>query len=296
MKVRAITELRRRYPVTALLRLAELPRSTYYYHCKNTDKLDKYQKIKAEIQEIYAENKGRYGYRRIHAELHNRGYSINHKTVQRLMKELGLFCKVRMKKYNSYRGSIGKAAPNLLNRNFHAEKPLSKLVTDVTEFQMDGQKLYLSPIIDLYNGEVISYNLSCHPDMEQVRDMLKKAFTRIPDNSHAVLHSDQGWQYRMEEYQEKLKGKGIIQSMSRKATCLDNAVAENFFSLLKTELIYLESFENIEALSAGIEEYIEYYNQKRIKLRLNGMSPVAYRQAQEKRSVVCNTAILPCQG
>lgn len=294
MKVRAITELGQRYPVTALLQFAGLPRSTYYYHCEKAEKPDKYQKIKAEIQEIYAENKGRYGYRRIHAELRNRGYGINHKTVQRLMKELGLFCKVRMKKYNSYRGSVGKSAPNLLSRDFHAEKPLKKLVTDVTEFQMDGQKLYLSPIIDLYNGEVISYNLSRHPDMEQVRDMLKKAFTRIPDNSHAMLHSDQGWQYRMQEYQDKLREKGLIQSMSRKATCLDNAVAENFFSLLKTELIYLESFETIEELAAGIEEYIEYYNTKRIKLRLNGMSPVAYRQ--EKCGAVDNTVTLPSQG
>lgn len=295
MKVRAITELGQKYSVSALLRFAGLPRSTYYYHCKNAEKPDKYQEIKAEIQNIFEENKGRYGYRRIWTELRNRGYGINHKTVPRLMKELGLFCRVRMRKYNSYRGNVGKAAPNLLNRDFHAEEPLKKLVTDVTEFQKDGKKLYLSPIIDLYNGEVISYNLSNHPDMEQIRDMLNKAFMRIPDNSHAMLHSDQGWQYRMEEYQEKLKEKGIIQSMSRKATCLDNAVAENFFSLLKTELIYIQNFETIADLADGIGAYIQYYNEKRIKLRLNGMSPVAYRLAQEKR-VARDTAMPICQG
>ena len=295
MKVRAIAELGQTYSVSALLRFAGLPRSTYYYHCKSAERPDKYQEIKGEIQNIFEENKGRYGYRRIWTELRSRGYGINHKTVQRLMKELGLFCRVRMRKYNSYRGNVGKAAPNLLNRDFHAEEPLKKLVTDVTEFQKDGKKLYLSPIIDLYNGEVISYNLSNHPDMEQIRDMLNKAFMRIPDNSHALLHSDQGWQYRMEEYQEKLKRKGIIQSMSRKATCLDNAVAENFFSLLKTELIYIQDFETIEDLADGIGAYIQYYNEKRIKLRLNGMSPVAYRLAQEKR-VARDTAMPICQG
>ena len=261
--------------------MAELPRSTYYYHCKQAQKADKYQEEKEEIQRIYAENKGRYGYRRITAELRNRNYCINHKTVQRLMKELGLFCKVRMKKYNSYRGEVGNVAPNILKRNFKADRPLQKLVTDVTEFQLEGKKLYLSPLIDLYNGEVISYNLSYHPDMAQINDMLEKAFVRLPDNSQAILHSDQGWQYRTPDYQRRLKEKGIVQSMSRKATCLDNAVAENFFSLLKTELLYLQDFETIEELIQGIEEYIQYYNEKRIKLRLEGMSPVAYRLAHQ---------------
>ena len=198
-----------------------------------------------------------------------------------LTKELGLFCRVRMKKYNSYRGNVGTAAPNILNRNFRADQPLQKLVTDVTEFHLEGRKLYLSPIVDLYNGEVISYNLSFHPDMAQIRDMLEKAFQRIPDHSQAILHSDQGWQYRTPEYQELLSKKGITQSMSRKATCLDNAVAENFFSLLKTELLYLQKFEIMESLIFGIEAYIEYYNHRRIKLRLNGMSPVDYRIAHQ---------------
>lgn len=195
------------------------------------------------------------------------------------MKELGLICRVRMRKYNSYRGQIGKTAPNILNRNFTADSPNEKWVTDVTEFQMDGKKLYLSPIIDLFNGEVISYNLSYHPDFNQIKDMLFKAFDKVPDCRGLILHSDQGWQYRMEEYRRILRGKKIIQSMSRKATCLDNAVAENFFSLLKTELLYLQEFESIEHLKKEIEDYIEYYNNQRIKLRLEGLSPVQYRLA-----------------
>ena len=197
------------------------------------------------------------------------------------MKELGLICRVRMRKYNSYRGQVGKAAPNILNRNFAAERPNQKWVTDITEFQLGEEKLYLSPIIDLFNGEVISYNLAYHPDFKQVQDMLSKAFERVPECHGLVLHSDQGWQYRMEEYQRILIGKGIVQSMSRKATCLDNAVAENFFSLLKTELLYLQEFHSIEHLKREIERYIEYYNNQRIKLRLCGMSPVQYRLAIE---------------
>ena len=197
------------------------------------------------------------------------------------MKELGLICRVRMRKYNSYRGQVGKAAPNILNRNFAAERPNPKWVTDITEFQLGEEKLYLSPIIDLFNGEVISYNLSYHPDFKQVQDMLSKDFERVPECHGLVLHSDQGWQYRMEEYQRILIGKGIVQSMSRKATCLDNAVAENFFSLIKTELLYLQEFHSIEHLKREIERYIEYYNNQRIKLRLCGMSPVQYRLAIE---------------
>lgn len=197
------------------------------------------------------------------------------------MKELGLICRVGMRKYNSYRGQVGKAAPNILNRNFAAERPNQKWVTDITEFQLGEEKLYLSPIIDLFNGEVISYNLSYHPDFKQVQDMLSKAFERVPECHGLVLHSDQGWQYRMEEYQRILIGKGIVQSMSRKATCLDNAVAENFFSLIKTELLYLQEFHSIEHLKREIERYIEYYNNQRIKLRLCGMSPVQYRLAIE---------------
>ena len=234
-------------------------------------------KIKQEIEIIYNENKGRYGYRRITMELHNRGYIINHKTVLRLMKQLNLQCFVRIKKYKSYKGEIGKVAPNILNREFGAEKPNQKWVTDVTEFSLFGTKLYLSPIIDLFNGEVVSYNLSERPVFNQVIDMLEKAFIKIPNNTNLILHSDQGWQYQMKQYQNMLKEKGIRQSMSRKGNCLDNSCAENFFGLLKSELLYLQEFESIEHFKKELIEYIDYYNNKRIKGKLKGMSPVNYR-------------------
>lgn len=238
---------------------------------------DKYAELKGVIKAIFEENKGRYGYRRITLELHNRGYQINHKTVLKLMQECYLKCELRKKKYRSYKGEIGKVAQNELNRNFKAIRPNQKWVTDVTEFAVKGQKVYLSPILDLYNGEIISYNISLHPTFQQILDMLDKAFTRISDTTGIVLHSDQGWQYQMDLYQKKLKEKGIIQSMSRKGNCLDNAVIENFFGLLKTEMFYKKDFDSTEQLIQEIEEYIEYYNNQRIKSKLHGLSPIAYR-------------------
>lgn len=235
--------------------------------------------VKEQIVTIFHENKQRYGYRRITQELHNNDICVNHKTVRKLMKQLGLVCQVRARrKYNSYKGEEGKVAPNLLERHFKTNEPNRKWVTDVTEFKVNNQKLYLSPILDLFNGEVVSYNLSRRPDFKQVTDMLEDAFQKLPDKvDNLILHSDQGWQYRMEIYQNLLKEKGITQSMSRKATCLDNAVAENFFGLLKTELFYLEKFTSINQLEKAIVEYIDYYNNRRIKLKLKGLSPVQYR-------------------
>lgn len=193
------------------------------------------------------------------------------------MRKMGIFCRVRMKKYNSYRGAVGKIAPNLLKRNFKADKPNQKWATDVTEFALFGIKLYLSSIIDLYNGEVVAYNLSQHPNLLQVTDMLEKAFAKIPDDTNLILHSDQGWQYQHKHYQKMLKDKGIMQSMSRKGNCLDNACAENFFGLLKTELLYLQDFISVEHFISELEAYIDWYNNERIKLKLDGMSPVEFR-------------------
>ena len=242
------------------------------------EKPDKYAEAKAEISSIYHENKGRYGYRRITAALHNKEIYLNHKTVQRMMKELGLVCRVRVKKYRSYKGEVGKIAPNLLNRNFHAEKPNQKWVTDVTEFSLFGQKLYLSPILDLHNGYLVSYAISDRPVLSMVTTMLTKAFETIPDATGLVLHSDQGWQYQHKQYQRMLRVKGIRQSMSRKGNCLDNAVAENFFGLLKSELLYLQEFESMEHFKQELVNYLEYYNSRRIKTKLKGLPPAIHRQ------------------
>ena len=277
-KAQVVQKLRQEFSLSLLLEIAQLPRATYYYHLKQMRVPDKYRKVKAEIALIYHENKGRYGYRRITTELHNRGFSCNHKTVQRLMRELGLVCRVRIKRYRSYRGEVGKIAPNLLNREFYAEKPNQKWVTDVTEFNLFGQKLYLSPILDLHNGYLISYTLSQHPVLSMVTTMLEKAFEAIPDGTDLILHSDQGWQYQHKQYQRMLRKKGIRQSMSRKGNCLDNAVMENFFGLLKSELLYLQKFESLEHFKLELVDYLDYYNNRRIKAKLKGLPPAIHRQ------------------
>ena len=273
-----IQELRRKYKLDMLLEIAQLPRSTFYYHSKQQNKEDKYVRVKAEITTIYHENKGRYGYRRVTDELHNRGIRMNHKTVQRLMKELGLVCRVRMKKYRSYKGEQGKVADNELNREFRAEKPNQKWVTDVTEFRLFGQKLYLSPILDLYSGDIVTYTISDSPNLLMVTAMLEQAFQKIPDNTGLLLHSDQGWHYQHKQYRKMLEEKGVKQSMSRKGNCYDNSVIENFFGHLKSELLYLQEFDSIEHFKAELIDYIDYYNNRRIKARLKGLPPALHRQ------------------
>ena len=194
------------------------------------------------------------------------------------MKQLGLVCCVRIKKYHSYKGEVGKIAPNLLNRDFYAQKKKKKWVTDVTEFSLFGKKLYLSPILDLHSGYLVSYTISERPVLSMVTDMLNKAFINIPDNTNLILHSDQGWQYQHKQYQRMLRNKGIRQSMSRKGNCLDNAVMENFFGILKSELLYLQKFESMEQFKQELEDYLDYYNNRRIKTKLKGLPPAVYRQ------------------
>ena len=258
--------------------MAQLARSTYYYHEKRLAKADKYGNAKEAIVAIYHENKGRYGYRRITVELRKRGFSFNHKTVQRLMKQLDLVCRVRMKKYCSYKGEVGKIAPNLLERNFEAEKPNQKWVTDITEFRLFGQKLYLSPILDLCSRDIVSYSISHKPVLSMVTGMLDEAFAKIPDKTNLILHSDQGWQYQHKHYRQMLKAKNIQQSMSRKGNCLDNAVIENFFGLLKSELLYLQTFESMEHFKQELVDYLDYYNNRRTKEKLKGLPPAIHRQ------------------
>lgn len=254
-----------------------MARSTFYYCLKKLEQPDKDSAVKASIVTIYHQHKGRYGYRRITDALKNIGMQINHKRVARIMYECGLKSLVRIKKYKSYKGQQGKIACNLLKRKFKARRPNQKWVTDVTEFKVAGKKLYLAPIMDLYNGEIVSYNLSQQPTFYQTMDMLEKALNKLPENCRPILHSDQGWQYQMKEYQYKLRQRRIRQSMSRKGNCLDNAAMESFFATLKSEMFYLKKFTSIDTLKKDIDNYIHYYNNDRIKQKLNGLSPVQYR-------------------
>lgn len=260
-----------------LLKLIGLARSTYYYQVKATSVEDRFIPLKASIQSLQDEHKGRYGYRRMTLALCSDGQLINGKTVRRLMDELNLKCTVRAKKYRSYRGPMGEASPNTLARQFEAEQPNQKWVTDVTEFKVAGEKLYLSPVLDLYNGEIVAYQTATRPQYALVGDMLEQALDRLPEGAKPMLHSDQGWHYRYPKYRERLEKAGLEQSMSRRGNCLDNATMESFFGTLKSEFFYREHFDSVAQLQAGLNEYIHYYNHKRIKMKLGGLSPVAYR-------------------
>ena len=264
-----------------LLETASLARSTYYYQLKQLYGFDKDKELKAEIQSIYCEHKGNYGYRRMTLELRNRGFMVNHKKVQRLMKVLGLSARIRRKrKYSSYQGEVGKKAENLIQRQFEASKPMEKCYTDVTEFAIPNstQKLYLSPVLDGFNSEIIAYNLSTSPNLEQVKAMLDQAFTE-EHYENTILHSDQGWQYQHQYYHQFLEDKGIQPSMSRKGNSPDNGMMESFFGILKSEMFYgyEKTFHSLEQLEQAIVGYIDYYNNKRIKVKLKGLSPVQYR-------------------
>ena len=260
-----------------MLELSGLARSTFYYYLKFKDK-DKYAEVKQEILEIFNKHKGRYGYRRILSILRSKGYTINHKTVLKLMRVLKLKGKQRKNgKYHSYKGEIGKVADNLLKRDFTASKPFEKLATDVTEFKVCNDKVYLSPVMDLYNREIVSYSISLSPNLWQIREMLSGLFAKLPEDARPLFHSDQGWQYQHAEYQRLLKEHNIKQSMSRKGNCMDNGAMENFFGRLKVEMFYGEKFESVNAFIDELKRYIDYYNNERISMKLKGMSPVQYR-------------------
>jgi putative transposase len=251
-----------------------MARSTFYYHIQKDKKADKYDHLKIQIKKLYNHHKGRLGYRRMVYALMELFFHLNHKTVLRLMKSMGLKSVIRIKKYKTYRGQFSKVAESVLQRNFNADRPFQKWAIDVTEFKVGAQKLYLLPIIDLFNGEIISYKLSERPNFKQVTDTIKEAFTCIPKQPTAlILHSDQGWQYQMKEYQKLLEEKAVTQSMSRKGNCWDNAIIENFFGTIKSELFYLKKYQSIEELKMEIKSYISYYNNDRIRLNLKGMSP-----------------------
>jgi putative transposase len=238
---------------------------------------DRHAALRERIKAIFALHKGRYGYRRVTAAIRQLGQKINHKTVQRLMVEMGLKSLVRPKKYRSYKGDAGRVAPDLLKRQFSAAGANQKWVTDVTEFNVAGEKLYLSPVMDLFNGEIIAFETARRPVFKLVESMVSKALNRLRDNERPILHSDQGWHYQMPAYQRRLKARDVAQSMSRKGNCLDNAAMESFFAVLKSEFFHPNRFDSIQSLKDGIADYIHYYNHQRIKLKLKGPSPVQYR-------------------
>lgn len=259
-----------------------IPESSYHYHIKQLKRENPNQELEDMIQSIFDENNENYGYRRVQLELKNRGLIVNHKKVQRIMQKLGIKGSKFIRKsrsYSSYKGSVGTVAKNRIHRRFKTPIPYQKLTTDITEFKCaDGVKLYLSPMMDMYNGEILSYGIGMRPTLDLVMKPLEETLEIVKNAKYrTTIHSDQGWHYQHGKWVTSLKERKVFQSMSRKGNCLDNAPMENFFGLLKQEMYYGEPQRTYEELKKAIEIYIQYYNNKRIKQKLAGMSPVQYR-------------------
>nr|WP_245531244.1 IS3 family transposase [Bacteroides coprosuis] len=273
-------ELRQQYDLATLLDCGQMARSTFYYHIKPQNKSSKENFHIELIKNIYQQHKGLYGYRRITAQLRKMGYLINHKKVLKIMNQLDIKGKRKepsIRNYNKEEGDGQEISENLINRDFHADQPYRKWATDLTQIKIKDKWLYLSPILDMYNGEIISYSLSNNPTTKLVIETLDKAFKKVKSVKGIIIHSDRGMQYQSKEYRKALVNYKMTPSMSRKGNCYDNAMMESFFGSLKLELIYNQRFESEQELIQKIHQYIDYYNNIRIKNRLKGMSPVEYR-------------------
>ena len=296
-KVKTINELRHRFPLADLLRICRIAKSSYYYGLKALKtKESKDKELRDKILEIYQKSHCRYGFKRITLVLNNGSNEpINHKRVQRIMHELGIFgIQGKNGKYHSYKNDNGEHKENLLlekeideenhrttfKRHFETTGPNQKWTTDVSEFKHKDGKLYLSPILDMFDGSIISYDISLHPDFSQTKRMIDKAFEQYDNLEGLIFHSDQGWQYQMKQYGLWLKSRGIKQSFSRKGNCMDNSLMENFFGILKNEMYYGHEYEfkTIDELKKAIEEFIKWYNEDRINVKRKGLSPLEYRQ------------------
>ncbi len=265
-----------------MLKAMGMAKSTYYYELNKIDRVAiKNQELMCKIKDIFEQNKRRYGVRRIHKELVNRGCNVNHKRVQRLMHNMGLSGKRPKEKYHSYKGEVGKTADNIINRDFSTTAPLQKWTTDVSQFNFTWGKCYISPILDMNTNEIVSYDLSLSPNMEQIQRMLDRAFEKFPSVNGLIFHSDQGWQYQHAYFRNTLKEHGMIQSMSRKGNCYDNCIIETFFGRLKNEMYYgcEKEYGTFDEFAKAIKEYIDYYNNERIQAKTNWMPPVKYREA-----------------
>jgi putative transposase len=279
VKARAVAALKAEFPLPVLLEVAGLARSTFFYHQARIGRPDPKQPLKDAIAKAFAEAKGRYGHRRLHTVLTRQGWKVAKKTVLALMRRLGLACGVRKRRYpyRSYRGQIGKTAPNLLDRQFDAEAPGQKWVTDVTEFAVEGRKVYLSPVIDLFDRSVVAYSIGASPSLALTLTALRDAIATLTEGEHPLVHSDQGFQYQHPAWRGTLASRDLTQSMSRKGNCLDNAVVEGFFGHLKSEIFQSGRPRTTDQVTTALHEYIDWYNTERIHTRLEGLSPVQYR-------------------
>lgn len=282
-KVNVVNELRTKYELKVLLEMAKIPLSVYYYQVKSIkNEVNKYEDIENEIDYLYLEkHKKRIGYQRIYIELKNQGIKIGKNKVLEIMRKKGYVKqkKVNYRKYNSYKGDLGGVKENVLKQNFKATKPYEKAGTDITMFRVKEEAVYLSPVIDFYTREILSYEVGTNAKLEKVLNMIKKLKEKHKENIKGmIIQSDQGVQYQNSRYSDLLKEYEIVQSMSRKGNCLDNSPTENFFGRLKEEIWYNKEYkyENSKDLIKEIHNYIEYYNETRIVTRLK-TSPINFR-------------------
>ncbi|MGJ9407415.1 IS3 family transposase [Nesterenkonia aurantiaca] len=260
-----------------MLELAELPRSTFYDHRTRRTRPDRHEKLKEAIRQAFTQARSAYGHRRVLAMLQRQGWRVSKKTVLKLMRGLGLQSPVRRRRrYNSFRGEVGKTAENLLNRQFETVTRHTKWATDVTEFTVGAAKVYVSPILDLHDNRIVSVMAGPSPSVKMVTDGLRAAINSLTPNERPLVHSDQGFQYRHPHWQDTLRDAGLIQSMSRKGTCLDNASMEGFFSHLKEEWFRIQQPNTIEDFHSGLTEYLDWWNSTRIQQRLGYLSPDEY--------------------
>ncbi len=259
-----------------------LARSSYFYHRARASLADKYVAIRRSIIEIFETNHRCYGYRRLQASLARERVTISEKVVQRLMKQESLIVsRPKRRRFGSYLGEISPAPENLVNRDFQADAPNQKWLTDITEFQIPARKVYLSPIIDCFDGMVISWSIGTQPDAGLVNTMLDAAIDTVADlDARPIVHSDRGAHYRWPGWLTRIGDAKLVRSMSRKGCSQDNAACEGFFGRLKTELFYPRDWRatTIEQFVREVDAYIHWYNEKRIKLSLGALSPIEYRK------------------
>lgn len=255
-----------------------MARSTYFYHQARLNQPDKYAQLKEAIIKVFADAKQRYGYRRVLAQLRKQGWQVNHKLVFKLMNRMRLKSKARpRRKYNSYRGEVSAIADNVLDREFTPNAPNTAWVSDVTEFRVAGRKVYLSPIMDLYDRTILAHELSMSPSTAFTAKSLQNAISWHTPGAGLIVHTDQGIQYQHSSWKNLIEGIDGVQSMSRKGNCYDNAVMENFFGHLKSEMYHGEAFASIEEFCQAVDDYIFWYNNTRLQKRIKNLAPMQYR-------------------
>lgn len=280
-KTLLIGTLKNKYPLKILLEYIKLARSSYFYHKKIATQPDKYETLRALTIQLFAENNQCYGYRRLYGSLRNLGIRISEKVIRKIMgQEQLVVIGKRKRKYSSYQGEVTPAVPNIIARDFHAAAPNVKWLTDLTEFHIPAGKIYLSPIVDCFDGLLISWSIGTSPNAELVNSMLDAAILTLNTEEHPIIHSDRGAHYRWPGWLERMESAGLTRSMSQKGCSPDNAACEGFFGRIKNEMFYNRSWAGvgIEEFINILDKYLHWYNEKRIKMSLGAMSPLEYRQ------------------